>query len=212
MIHLTPPTTTSYKVYDGNHPYILERENKEKQEVLGWYKKGYGIQWIAQKTEYLSIAEVKKTLYDAGIVRRKPVHNTDKVEYRLLLHIIYYEYCQGLPQNHLIKKYHTSPKIVREAIKDYPYTYQVNKDAYFKEGGKKYSSLSLWDMNKAYTLFSEGYELKGVCAEIPGANWSNMNLYYHRLLLGRLRDAYDAYNQYHGSIPYPLNEEGGESI
>lgn len=213
---MTPTTpTTSYVVYEGNHPYILEREKKEAKKVIKWYKEGYGIQSINKKTEYLSIAQIKNTLHEAGVIKTPTTHHlSDPLQRGLIFNSIYYEYCQGKSPTILKKEYRISQPILSEAIESYPYHFQVNKEGYFREGKKKYSSLTLFDLNKAYKLFNEGYMLKGVCNEIEGANWSNLNLYYNRLLLGRLEEAYVVYQRYHGHIPYPLDSKngGGESI
>lgn len=208
---MTPPTTTtSYVVYEGNHPILLEKKEEEKAAAITQYIEGLTIHEISRKTKYLSIKEIREIIRESGHLRPKGVQTSHNK--RIIHSTIYQEFCEGTLKGELSKKYQLCSVTVSKAVQNYPYNYQVNREGYFKRvsnhngrGNNKYSAITLFDLNKAYQLHVEGYMWKDI-REVLKTYPNTLTHWYKDLVSGKLEDAYRAYNEYHGPLPYPLNE------
>ena len=217
---MTPPTTTTspnYIIYEGNHPELLQKKDEEKEKAIKRYIKGETIHHIGITSKYLSTKEVRTIIQESGYKRNKGTQK--RRTKRILKEAILKDFSKGMLKTKIIKEYHICPKTVNYIIKDYPYKYQVTKEGNFKtvgehRGNRKYSKLTLFDLNLAHELYSKGKSVstKEVCEKL-NTYYNTLQPAYKKLKRGDLKDAYRAYNDYHGSIEYPLTKlDGGESI
>ena len=212
---MTPPTTTNspnYIIYEGNHPELLQKKDEEKKEAIKRYIKGETIHYIGITSKYLSTKEVRTIIQESGYKRNKGTQK--RRTKRILNNAIIEDFSKGMLKTKIIKKYHICPKTVNYIIeKYYPYPYQVTKEGNFKtsgqnKGNRKYSKLTLFDLNLACELYSKGVSTKEICEKL-NTYYNTLQLAYKKLKRGELEDAYLAYNKYHGPISYPVTKKEG---